>query len=145
MTSPVAPGRGLIRASWAGTLAFTALAAGSVPLAGLRGVATAVSLLLFATGSLLFLAAVAVAAGRSRTDAIGIGGLFFLAGSTAPPPVRRSLMLSLAVETVVGVAAASARPFTSQAFGILVPIFGLSVAGLWGARHGSFAPRAGDG
>ena len=138
-------GGGVVRASWAGTVAFVALAGGSLLVPGLRGVATGVSVLLFGAGSFVFLAAVAIAAGRSRTEAIGIGGLFFLAGATAPAAVRRSLMASLAVETVVAFAAAVARPFTSQAFGILVPIYGLAMAGLWGARHGSFGPRAGDG
>jgi hypothetical protein len=28
------------------------------------------------------------------------------------------------------------------AFGILVPIFGLGLAGLWGARHGVFEARS---
>jgi hypothetical protein len=27
------------------------------------------------------------------------------------------------------------------AFGILTPLYGLGIAGLWGARHGTFAPR----
>ena len=138
-------GRDVVRASWAGTLAFVALAAASLVVPGLRGLATGLSVLLFAVGSVVFLAAVAMAAGRSRTDSIGIGGLFFLAGATAPAAVRRSLMASLAVETLVAVAGAAARPFTSQAFGILVPIYGLAMAGLWGARHGAFGPRSGDG
>jgi hypothetical protein len=34
-----------------------------------------------------------------------------------------------------------ARPFTSLAFGVLSPLFGLAMAGLWGARHGSFGAR----
>ena len=40
-----------------------------------------VSLVLFAVGMVVFVWAYAVAVGRSRTDLIGIGGLFFLAGS----------------------------------------------------------------
>jgi hypothetical protein len=69
--------------------------------------------------------------------AIGIGGLYFLAGS-APKKVQAHLMGSLAVEVVVAIFTASVRVFTSLAFGILVPVFGLAMAGLWGARHGVF-------
>jgi hypothetical protein len=42
---------------------------------------------------------------------------------------------------VVAFAAAALRPFTSLAFGILVPMWGLALAGVWGARHGTFGPR----
>ena len=81
-----------------------------------------------------------MAIGRSRTDLIGMGGLFFLAGS-APRAVQRSLWASLAVEVVVAVATAAARPFTPLAFGVLAPMFGLGVMGLWGAKFGTFPPR----
>ena len=39
------------------------------------------------------------------------------------------------------VAAASIRPFTEVAFGILAPMFGLGLMALWGGRHGTFPPR----
>jgi hypothetical protein len=86
------------------------------------------------------LSAYAIAIGRSRFDAIGIGGLYFLAGS-APAPVRRLLLGALAVQTVVAFATAGARPFSALAFGILVPMFGLGLSGRWGARYGNFDPR----
>ena len=66
--------------------------------------------------------------------------LFFLDHS-APKPVRRSLLGSLAVEIAVAVAGAALHPNTSLAFGILAPVYGLSLAGLWGARHGTFPKR----
>jgi hypothetical protein len=95
---------------------------------------------LFFVGCFVFLWAYAVAVSRSRTDLIGIGGLYFLAGS-APKVVRFRLRLSFAVEIVVAIVSASIRPFTPLAFGFLVPVFGLGLCGLWGARYGTFEPR----
>jgi hypothetical protein len=136
-----APGRGIVQASWAGTAVFTV----SAVLAAIwpdrfRIAAAAIALVLFAAGCVVFLWAYAIAVGRSRHDAIGIGGLYFLADS-APKDVQRTLMLSFAVEIVVSLATAGVRPFTSLAFGTLVPVFGLGLAGLWGARYGHFPPR----
>ena len=42
------------------------------------------------------------------------------------------------------VAAASIRPFTAVAFGILAPMLGLGLMGLWGARHGRFPAAPGE-
>ncbi|HEX2850917.1 MAG TPA: hypothetical protein VHN98_10205 [Acidimicrobiales bacterium] len=129
-------------ASWAGTAAFTLTSLLGVVVAALRPVAFAVATVLFLAGCVLFFWAYAIAVGRSRTDAIGIGGLYFLAGDTAPAAVRRSLGASLAVQIVVAIVTASLALYTSLAFGILVPVYGLGAMGLWGARHGSFEPRA---
>jgi hypothetical protein len=82
---------------------------------------------------------------RSREVEIGIGGLFFLAGATAPAAVRRTLNTSLALQAGVAVAAASVRPFTTLAFGVLAPVFGLGLNGIWGATYGRFGPRIVDG
>lgn len=119
---------------------FAVTAIGATVVDDLRWLAALVALTLFGVGCIVFLAAFTVAVGRSRTDAIGIGGLFFLAGSS-PRFVRRHLLGSLGVEVVVGLATASIRVFTSLAFGTLVPVFGLAMVGLWGARHGAFGPR----
>lgn len=132
----------IVRASVAGTLAFagTALAAVVTPAATIP--AAVVALGLFAAGIGIFFWAYAIAVNRSRSDAIGIGGLFFLAGDgTAPRRIRTALVGSLAAQTAVGLATAAARPFTTLAFGVLVPVFGLALTGLWGARHGRFGPR----
>ena len=68
-------------------------------------------------------------------------GLFFLAGEVAPPATRRALRIATGVEVVAVVAAASIRPYTEVAFGILAPMFGLGMMGVWGGRHGEFPPR----
>lgn len=131
----------VIAASWAGTAVFVPLAVLAVFVTGVRSVAAAVSVLLFVAGVVVFFWAYATAVGRSRTEEIGIGGLFFLAGTAAPAGPRRHLMTSLAIQTVAALGTASARPFTSLAFGVLAPLYGLATAGLWGARYGRFAPR----
>ncbi|CAN5183122.1 hypothetical protein BH18ACT4_BH18ACT4_10820 [soil metagenome] len=143
---PVPDGAGIVNLAWAGTGVFAAAAAAGAADPDTFAVATAVvSCVLFAVGCAVFLWAYALAVGRSRSDSIGIGGLYFLAGDTAPRPVRTRLMIALAVQVVVAVAAASLRPFTPIAFGILVPMFGLGLAGLWGARHGEFPSNVATG
>ena len=135
------PGPGLINLAWAGTGAFAATAIGAAIVPDLLRIpALVVALALFAGGCICFLWGFGVAVSRSRTDEIGIGGLFFLAGS-APAAARRPLLTALAIQIVVAVATAAVRPFTTLAFGILAPLFGLGVSGLWGARHGSFPAR----
>ena len=56
----------------------------------------------------------------------------------------------LAIQVVVGLGAAIATmgeatdagdQATKLAFGVLVPIFGLALNGLWSARYGAFPPR----
>jgi len=135
------PGRGIITLSWAGTGVFAAVAAVATAFPDEAARAAAVvDVVLFGIGVVAFLWAYGIAVQRSRTDAIGIGGLYFLAGS-APRSVRVQLLTALAVQVVVAVASASIRPYTAVAFGILVPMLGLGLAGLWGARHGTFPPR----
>ena len=138
------PGARLIRTSDVVTVVFTVVAiASALALDRLKVLIVVVSLVLFAVGCVTFLWAFAIAVNRSRTDAIGIGGLFFLQDS-APRPVQVRLLGALAVQVVVAVATAAVHPFTSQAFAVLAPMFGLGMAGLWGARYGHFEPRTTD-
>ena len=137
------PGRRIIAASWIGTAIFTVVAGiATIDPDALGAPAVVVSLALFAAGAGVMFWAFLIAVARSTEDAIGIGGLYFGAGS-APRDVQRSLMASLAVQVVVAFVTASIRVFTSLAFGILVPVWGLGLAGLWCARHGEFARRDG--
>jgi hypothetical protein len=107
-------------------------------------VSVPLDLALFVAGCVAFLWAYAVAVGRSRYEALTMGGVFFLGGDVAPPAVTRTLRLLLAVQVVVAVAAAAVRPFTPLAFSVLAPMLGLGLMALWGARHGRFPPRDGD-
>jgi len=136
------PGSFIIKSSWISTAVFavTAVAAAVSP-GVLRWPALAVALTMFAIGCLVFLWAFAIAVERSRTDAIGIGGLFFLAGS-APRRVQVNLMGALAVQVLVAISTASARIFTTLAFGSLAPVMGLAMAGLWGSKFGTFGVRS---
>jgi hypothetical protein len=135
-------GARLVTTALAGTAAFVLTALGGVVVPDAFELAVVVvSLVLFAIGCVAFLWAYAVAVSRSRRETIGIAALFFLQGS-APRDVRRRLLGALAVQVVVAFAAASIRPFTGVAFGILVPVFGIGMCGLWGARYGTFTPRA---
>lgn len=141
MIDPVpVEGRRLVTASLVGTIVFVLAAVAATVASAMRPVGVAVSLALFGLGCIAFLWAYAIAVERSRTSEIGVGGLYFLAGC-APSSVRRLMMGAVAVQTVVAVATASIRPFTTVAFGILVPMYGLGMAGLWAARHGSFPTR----
>jgi hypothetical protein len=137
------PGRWIIVASWLCTVVF-ALAAVPALIDPDDAVAAffGVSVVLFLVGCALFMVDLVLAAARSRDDAMGIGGLFFLAGS-APPRVQRHLLGSLAVQVVVAIVAAALDPFTPLAFGTLVPTIGLAFCGLWAVRHGLFPARTG--
>jgi len=56
--------------------------------------------------------------------------------------VRISMLGALGVQIVAGIATAAVRPYTSLAFGVLVPLFGLAMCGLWSATSGVFPARA---
>jgi len=61
--------------------------------------------------------------------------------SHVPQSARNRLWLALLLQVGVAVLFASLRPFTQQAFGLLVPVLGLGVASLWGSRFAAFHPR----
>ena len=132
-------GEDIVRASLAGTAGFALSAGLAAARPGAAPAALVVAGVLFAGGVVAFGWALLRAAGRSRTEQLHLSGVFFLDG--APPRVRRLLLGSLALQVVVALATAAARPNTSLAFGILAPMWGQGLAGLWGARHGRFPPR----
>lgn len=142
------PGSWVIVISWASSILFTVTAAAALVWPEPVGAWFLIlSLVLFALGCAVFMVDLVLAAARSRDDAMGIGGLFFLTGS-APPEVQRHLNGSLAVQVVVSLAAAAIgfarideRHLNSLAFGILVPMLALSLSGLWGVRFGLFPQR----
>jgi hypothetical protein len=141
ITLDAQPGRSIVIVSWAttalfvGTTALTALDPGSRQV-----VALSVDLALFTAGLAVFAMALVAGAQRSRTHELGIGGWFFLMGST-PRPVQRNLLGALATQFVVGLAGAGRDVNSALIFGTLVPVLGLGLCGLWGARHGTFGRR----
>ncbi len=135
-------GAGLINLAFFGTAAIvvTSVVATLAPEAFGRTHAV-VSCVLFTVGTGALLWAYALGVSRSRTELVSIGGLFFLADDVAPAATRRAFRVALAVEVVAVVAAASIRPYTEVAFGILAPVFALGLMGMWSGRHGAVAPR----
>lgn len=103
--------------------------------------AFAVDLALFGAGCVVFVWAYFRAIGRSRRESITLNGLFLLGDSVAPIMVARRLRLMLAVQVIAALVTASVRPFTTLAFGVLVPMFGLGMMALWAALHGRFEPH----
>ena len=136
-----AQGEGAIRASLAGTALFVVTAGSATAFKALAIVPLIIDPLLFVAGLGAFVLTFVRAAPRSRTDEIGLMGLFLLEGATAPSRVKRLLLGAFAVEVAVAFITAALRPNTTVAFGILVPVYGLSITGAWAARHGAFKPR----
>jgi hypothetical protein len=143
VTPPDAGGEAIVRGDvWAtGAFAAVSLAAAAVP-DPLAYVAVPLAVVLFVAGSVAFLWAYAVAIGRSRYEVVTMGGVFFLGGGVAPAATARTLRAALAVQVVVGVGVAAARPFTALAAAVLAPMLGLGLMALWGARHGRFPLKA---
>lgn len=130
----------VVRPAVWGTAAFIVASAMAVSNEGAAAFVAVFDLILFALGLLAFVRTLLVAAQRSRTEELSVAGIWFLAGS-APKPIQLWLMACLAVEVVVALVAASMRPYTAVAFGVLVPMFGLGLSGLWAVRSGTFPPR----
>lgn len=136
-----APGQAILNYSWLGTLifAFSAAAAAIWP-NWFEWLNVAVSLLLFVLGTAAMLWAFLIAVERSRQQIIGVSGLYLAMGS-APRQVQKILLTSLAVEIAVALITAAVRIYSPAAFGILVPVWGIGLTGMWCARHGEFKVR----
>jgi hypothetical protein len=135
-------GDGIVALDLVGTGVFVAMATLATILPDeVARAAALVDVALFGVGVVAFLWAYAIAVARSRTDAVSVAGVYFLADDVAPRPTRIRIRLALAIQVVVAIVTASIRLYTAVAFGVLVPMFGLGLMGLWGARHGRFAPR----
>lgn len=143
------PGQAIVRADVIGTVAFvvSATLAAVVFTGPMRLLGVVVALALFAVGVFAFLWSYITAVNRSRTDNIAVAQLYFLVSGSAPKSVRRVMSSALAVQVLVALTTAIARSRTdgragsTLAFGILVPMFGLGLNGLWCSKHGSFAAR----
>lgn len=134
-----------------GTAVFVGTLAIAVPFRDERAAQIAigaVSMVLFAMGAAAALWAYVGALERSRTQEIGVANLYLLTGSAAPRSVKRTMSLLLALQVVlaftgaiVGATGLSGSQVNALAFGILVPMFGIGMNGLWSVRHGTFGPR----
>ena len=109
-----------------------------------------VSMVLFAIGVVTTLLAYTRALERSRVEEVGVANLFLLTGETAPRPVRRTMSWALAVQIVaaitgawIGVVGLDKGQLNALAFGVLVPMFGVGMNGLWASTNGSYGPRVG--
>ncbi len=134
-------GSWIIIAAWAGNVLFAATV---VPVAlgadSLRGASIGMCLGLFAVSLVVFVWGFAVALARTaRGDDVVVGSLFLVQGPV-PSAVRWHLFGALAVCLAITAATAASEPF-----GVLVPMLPLMLAGLWGARYGTFPPRRTSG
>lgn len=133
-----------------GTFAFvvTAVTAAVVFSTASQWVGAITAMALFAVGVFAFIWSFFNAVQRSREEEISVTQVYLLLGSPTPPRVRRIMLSMLVVQTAVGLGTAIARseaddgsPGTSLAVGVLVPMFGIGLNGLWCAFHGVFPPR----
>jgi hypothetical protein len=143
----------IVRANIAGTMAFivTAVAAAALFTSGWQWVGAVTAMTLFVAGIAAFGWSFWNAVQRSRGEQVAVTQLYMLAGGVAPPAVRKLMLSLLAMQIVTGLATALARPDnpdgspgTSLALGVLVPMFGLGMNGLWAAFHGTYAARVAD-
>jgi hypothetical protein len=141
----------IVIADVVGTLAFsvTAITAAIVFSTPAQWVGAITAMALFAVGVFTFLWSFWNAVQRSRQEHIGVMQMYLLLGDPTPARVRRIMLAMLIIQCTVALATALARsesedgsPGTSLAVGILVPMFGLGLNGLWCAFHGVFPPRA---
>lgn len=131
-----------------GTAAFvvSAVAAAVVFTPVFRTIGVVVALVLFAIGVASFILGYFTAVQRSRYDNISVASLFLLIGTVSSIKVRRLMNSCLLVQGLGGLITALARTTTdgrsgsTLAFGVLVPLFGLGLNGLWSSRHGFFSP-----
>ena len=147
------PGARVVHVDVAGTVVFLAALAVAVPWRSQRFaqfLIGGVSMVLFAIGVATTLWAYTRALDRSRVEEVGVANLYLLTGNTAPRRVWRTLTTALVVQVVaaiigawIGVVGLDEGQLNALAFGVLVPMFGIGMNGVWAARHGSYGPRVG--
>ena len=150
---PTIPGVRVVRLNLAGTAVFLIALAVAIPFRNHRFaqfLIAGVSMALFAIGVATTLWAYTRALDRSRVEEVGVANLYLLTGDTAPKPVRRTMSLALTVQIAaalagawIGVVGLEEGQLNALAFGVLVPMFGVGMNGVWGASHGSYGPRVG--
>ena len=149
-TEQTRAGDAIVLADVIGTVAFTitAVYAAVVFSTAAQWVGAITAMALFAVGVFAFLWSFWNAVQRSREEQIGVMQMYLLLGEPTPARVRWTMLSMLTIQITVALVTALARsesedgsPGTSLAVGILVPMFGLGLNGLWCAFHGVFPPR----
>jgi hypothetical protein len=113
----------------------------------LRVAVAVFDLALFAIGVSTFILGYFSAVQRSRYDEISVAGLFLLLDKVADRSIAVKMNSALAVQTIVGLTGAIVRgstdgkPGSTLAFGVLVPLLGLGLNGMWASKHGVFEAR----
>jgi ABC-type enterobactin transport system permease subunit len=139
----------LLRANLVLTVLFliTTIVAVVVFTPATRAAGVAVDLVLFGVGVAAFIWGYFSAVQRSRVDEISVASLYFLSGQVANKQVQKTMNGCLIAQLVIGLAGAIARSSTdgkagsTLAFGVLVPLLGLGLNGLWASQFGTFTPR----
>ena len=140
----------IVLADAVGTVAFviTALTAAIVFSTAAQWVGAVTAMGLFAVGVFAFLWSFYNAVQRSRDEEISVTQIYLLFGDPTPPRVRWTMLSLLGIQCVTAMATALARPDgpdgspgSSLAVGILVPMFGIGLNGLWCAFNGVFDSR----
>ena len=143
-------GEVIVRGNIVGTALFvvTAVFAAAVFTTAAQWVGAVTAMGLFAVGVFAFLWGFWNAIQRSREEEVSVTQLFLLLGAGTPSKVRRTMLLLLGVQVITAFATAIWRidgpdgsPGSSLAVGLLVPMFGLGMNGLWAAYHANFGPR----
>jgi hypothetical protein len=145
----------IVRLNVLGTIVFLVSAAiAAIVFEGIaRSQGVVVSLSLFGAGVVFFLWGYWRAVQRSRHDVMSVTELYFLVGPHVDKRVSRIMNALLTIQVIVAVATAlvrsstpaadgSSTPGSTLAFGVLVPVFGLSLNGLWSSAHGRFPSRS---
>ncbi|MEC7174882.1 MAG: hypothetical protein VXW34_04710, partial [Actinomycetota bacterium] len=80
-----------------------------------------------------------------------VTSVYFLTGGCAPKSVRWQMNSALIIQVITAFATTFWRssgpdgnPGSSLALGILVPMLGLGMNGLWASSHGTFGERMTD-
>lgn len=139
----------IILADAIGTIAFTitAVTAAIVFTTAAQWVGAITAMSLFAVGVFAFLWSFWNVVQRSRAELVGVTQVYLLLGAPTPGRVRARMLGLLAVQIIVALVTALSRTETadggagsSLALGVLVPMYGLGLNGLWAAYHAIFPP-----
>lgn len=152
-----APGHLVVRANMVATGIFvvSALLAAMIFDGAAKVQGVVVALVLFSAGVVAFIWGYWTAVQRSRTHEISVAELYLLLGAATPPRVKTIMNGCLLAQTTIALVTALSRsstpsagveggssPGSTLAFGVLVPLLGLGLNGLWAATHGDFPSRS---